>query len=68
MNSFIATTRKWGNSVGVIVPSEANIRPGEKIIMSVQKVKGAARVKNLFGKLKTKHDTQKTIQEIDWEF
>ncbi len=68
MHSFIATARKWGNSVGVIVPGESNIKPGEQIILSVHKVKGCARVKNLFGKLEAKTDSEKIVQEIDWEF
>ena len=67
MHSFIATARKWGNSIGVIVPSEASIKPGESVIISVQKVKGAARVKNLFGKLEANIDSKMSVQEIDWE-
>ncbi|MBI5635424.1 hypothetical protein HY993_00480 [Candidatus Micrarchaeota archaeon] len=68
MHSFIAVARKWGNSVGVIVPSESNIKPGEQIILSVQRVKGAARARNLFGKLGAKTDGQKNVEEIDWGF
>ena len=47
-------TKKWGNSIGVIIPSEAverlNIKPEEEIVMEISK-KGNV-LKEMFGALK----------------
>lgn len=53
--------RKWGNSVGITIPSsiaeKEKIKPNDKVLVSIQKTKS---IESLFGTLKTK----KTAQEL----
>src|SRR3989344_8169093 len=58
--------KKWGNSVGVIIPSNAlkeeNLREGEEIVVEVKK---KSSIKDLFGSLKEwKINAQKVKDEI----
>jgi len=59
-------TKKWGNSVGVIIPSESlrklNIKPDEKIIIEIQKKENI--LKELFGKAKFKKSTEQILKEV----
>ena len=62
--------RKWGNSVGVVIPSEFlrknNLREGQEIIIEIVKKKT---IKELFGSLKDwKIDSQKLKEDLrkDW--
>ena len=61
-------TKKWGNSIGVIIPSEVikkqEIKEGQEIIITMVSKK-KTKVKNVFGKLKFKKDTQEILDEID---
>ena len=62
--------KKWGNSIGVIIPSEAlkeeNLKDGEDIVIEIKKKN---KVRDLFGSLKDwKIDSQKLKEELrkDW--
>jgi len=68
MEQFEAIPKKWGNSLGITIPSEIireeNIKPKKKINVLVigdynKKIKG------MFGTLKLKKPTQKIMEEID---
>ena len=68
MEQFEAVTKKWGNSIGITIPSEVikeeKIKPQEKIMVLV--IKGYKRkLANMFGTLKLKKSTQKVMEEID---
>jgi len=62
--------RKWGNSVGVVIPNEFlrknNLREGQEIIIEIVKKNT---IKELFGSLKDwKIDSQKLKEDLrkDW--
>lgn len=62
-----ATTRKWGNSIVVVIPSnivnKQNIRENEKVTFKIEKKKGV-KVKDVFGLLKEwKRPTEEIIKE-----
>jgi len=71
-----ARTRKWGNSVGVVIPNEVvkeqGIAEGQEVIMTILSRK-KTRVKDIFGMLKKhsltkrkdKRSTQEILDEID---
>ncbi len=67
METIVATVRKWGNSKGIVLPKELPVEIGEEVVLNVQKKKGFAKVKDLFGKLKTGVDTAKMLKEVDRE-
>lgn len=60
-------TKKWGNSIGIIIPSETverfNIKPEEKIVIEISKESNV--LKEMFGKAKFK---KKTAREMLNEF
>lgn len=68
MEQFRAVPKKWGNSIGITIPAgvieQEHIQPQKKITVLVvgdqQK-----QLKGIFGTLKLKKITQKTMDEID---
>ena len=59
-------TKKWGNSIGIVIPSEAierfNIKPEEEIIIEIEKKNNI--LKDMFGKAKFKKSAEKMIKEF----
>ncbi len=59
-------TKKWGNSIGLVIPHEAierlNIRPEEKIIIEIEKNDNVLR--EMFGKAKFKKSAKKMIKDF----
>ena len=62
--------RKWGNSIGVVIPIEAlkekGLKEGEEVIVELEKKRT---MKEIFGSLKElKIDSQKLKEELrrDW--
>ena len=68
MEQFEATTKKWGNSLGITIPAEIikeeKIKPNEKVNVLIFKDSKKA-FKGVFGTLKLKMPTQKAMEEID---
>jgi len=68
MEQFQAIPKKWGNSIGITIPSDIikqeHIKPQKKVIVLVI---GDTRKKleNVFGSLKLKKKTQQVMNEID---
>lgn len=62
--------RKWGNSIGIIIPKETvekeGIKEKEEIFVEIQKEKPLL-VKDMLGKLKLKKTTKQLLKEIDQE-
>ncbi|MFQ5531262.1 MAG: AbrB/MazE/SpoVT family DNA-binding domain-containing protein [Candidatus Nanoarchaeia archaeon] len=60
--------RRWGNSLGVVVPlkkiSKENIKEGDEVTVFVNKEKKNV-LKETFGTLKVKKSTDKIMGEID---
>lgn len=70
MGTEIETTvRKWGRSLGVVIPKEAvlnaKLRKGEKIHLTINKEKSP--FKAIFGTLKTSRSTAEILKEVDQE-
>ncbi len=65
MSEVIVTARKWGNSIGVTLPSETveeeKIKPNDKVVLKVKKV---VPIKELFGLAKFKKSAQKIKDEL----
>ena len=69
MTPTISTARKWGNSIGVTLPSdlvrELNISEGDDVELFV--VKRAHPLKKWIGKIKFRTSTEQIMREIDRE-
>ncbi|MEK6895325.1 MAG: hypothetical protein AABX48_02285 [Nanoarchaeota archaeon] len=63
-------TKKWGNSIGVIIPNSAiekfNIKPEEKIMIEINKKQNV--LEEMFGKAKFKKSTKEILNESRREF
>ena len=59
------TTKRWGNSIGVVIPIELaeklNIKPEETVIIDISKRNNS--LKELFGAIKTKKSTEQMLKE-----
>jgi antitoxin component of MazEF toxin-antitoxin module len=59
-------TKKWGNSIGVVIPVKVlerlNIKPEEEIIIEIEKKNNV--LKEMFGTLKTKKSTEQIIKAV----
>ncbi len=63
--------KKWGNSVGLIVPKEAlereSLRPRQRVRAIISPIK-TLKVKDVFGKQKLRGQAARLMAEIDEEF
>jgi antitoxin component of MazEF toxin-antitoxin module len=63
-------TKKWGNSIGVVIPIEIierfNIKPEEEIIIEIEKKNNV--LKDMFGKARFKKSAKKMIKEFREEY
>ncbi len=61
----IVTTKKWGNSIGLILPAnfvkQQHIHPGEELVIEVKKKQNV--LKELFGALPFKKSTEQLLKE-----
>ena len=68
MEQFKAVPKKWGNSLGVTIPSEIikseNLKMNKEAIFLVMK-DNRNNIKKMFGTLKIKKPTQQIMDEID---
>jgi len=59
-------TKKWGNSIGIVIPMDAverfNIKPEEDIIIEIEKKNNV--LKEMFGKAKFKKSAKKMIEDF----
>jgi antitoxin component of MazEF toxin-antitoxin module len=60
-----ARTRKWGNSVGIVLPKELGFRPNEEIVVHLEPGKRHTRARDIFGKFKFKGSVEELMREID---
>ena len=68
MEQFKAVPKKWGNSLGVTIPSEIikseNLKQNKEAIFLVVG-DNRKKIKKIFGTLKIKKPTQRIMDEID---
>jgi antitoxin component of MazEF toxin-antitoxin module len=59
-------TKQWGNSIGVIIPSQTverlSLKPEESIVIEVSRKENV--LKELFGKAKTGKSADKIMKEV----
>ena len=65
MKEIITTTRKWGNSVGVILGK--SFKPNTKVRVLIIEEKKITKVGDVFGKFKMKTPTEILEKETDKE-
>ncbi len=61
--------KKWGSSLGIIIPKEIikreNLKQNQSIRILAVETKSKTKVKDIFGKLKFKKSTKKILDEVD---
>ena len=66
-----AKTKKWGNSIGVIIPKEIireqNIKPNQEITLMINN-KPITKGKDIWGTFKFKKSTEQLMREVDKDF
>ena len=71
MMEIKARTKKWGNSIGVIIPKEVirqqNIKPDQEITLMISK-KPITKGKDIWGTFKFKKSTEQLMREVDKDF
>ena len=71
MMEIKAKTKKWGNSIGILIPKEVirkeNIKPNQEVTLMIMS-KPITRGKDIAGTFKFKEPTEKLMREIDKEF
>lgn len=71
MMEIKAKTKKWGNSVGIIIPKEIvreeNIKSNQEVILMISG-KPVTRGKDIAGRWKFSKSTDKLMREVDKEF
>ncbi|MBI2106280.1 hypothetical protein HYT56_05610 [Candidatus Woesearchaeota archaeon] len=64
MKELIRTTRKWGNSVGILLGKDFKPNTKVRVLISEERFSKAG---DIFGTLKLKTPTDKLMKEIDRE-
>ena len=68
MMEIKAKTRKWGNSIGVILPKELvrveKIKANEEITLHIHK-KVFTKGRDIWGTMKFKESTEKLMRQVD---
>ena len=71
MMEIKAKTRKWGNSIGVIIPKEIirrqNIKPDQDVTLMISN-KPITKGKDIWGTFKFKKSTEQLMREVDKDF
>jgi len=67
MIEIVAKTKKWGNSVGIILPKHLGAIPNKEIRVHIDLIKKPTRVGDIFGVIKFKKTTKQLMREIDKE-
>lgn len=66
MQEALVKTKKWGNSLGVVLPADVvkkeHLKPGEEVAIRVERKKNV--LQEMFGALKFKGSPEKTIKEL----
>jgi len=67
-----AKTKKWGSSLGIIIPKiiveQENLKQNQLIKILAVETEAKTKVKDVFGKLKFKRPTQEILDEVDRDF
>ena len=66
MIELITTTKKWGNSVGIILGKK--FKPNTKVRVLISEERKATTAGEIFGILKFKKSAEQLEKEVDKEF
>ena len=70
MQEALVKTKKWGNSLAVILPADVvraeHLKPGEEVLLKVERKNTS--IKDLFGTLASKKSADQVIKEFRKEF
>ena len=71
MMEIKAKTKKWGNSIGVLIPKEVvkeeKIRPNQEITLMIS-TKPITKGRDIWGTMTFKKSTEQLMREVDKEF
>ena len=71
MMEIKAKTKKWGNSIGVLIPKEVveeeKIKPNQEIILMIS-TKPITKGKDIWGTFKFKKSAEQLMREVDKDF
>ncbi len=59
--------KKWGNSVGILLPKDLGIKPNQEVNIHLEPTKRFSTIKDIFGKLQFKRSVKALMKEIDEE-
>jgi len=65
METISVKTKAWGNSIGVILPKSLGILANEAIDIKIIKERKLTKVKDMWGILKKKGNTQEILDELN---
>jgi antitoxin component of MazEF toxin-antitoxin module len=65
MMELVAKTKRWGNSVGILLPKKMGIKADEDVRVHIEPVHRVLRVKDIFGKHRFKRPIKELLKEID---
>ena len=69
MQDALVKTKKWGNSLGVILPADVvkaeHLKPGEEVVLRIERKHNV--LKEMFGALKFKRQIKDILKEVDEE-
>ena len=69
MPDALVKTKKWGNSLGVILPADVvkaeHLKPGEEVVLRIERKHNV--LKEMFGALKFKRQIKDILKEVDEE-
>jgi antitoxin component of MazEF toxin-antitoxin module len=61
-----AETKKWGNSLGIVIPKsvveELNLKPHEEVVIEIRKTRNA--LADMFGSSPFKDDPRSILREV----
>lgn len=64
-------TKKWGNSIGILIPKDVirkeKIQPDQEVTVLIS-AKPVTKGKDIWGTMKFKESTEELMREIDKEF
>lgn len=71
MMEIKAKTKKWGNSIGILIPKDAvikeKIKPDQEVTVLIS-AKPITTGKDIFGKWKFNKSTEELMREVDKDF
>ena len=65
MIELVAKTKKWGNSVGILLPRRLGIGEDEDVRVHIEPANSFTKVKDIFGTFKLKRSVKSLMKEID---